>query len=564
MKRPTLMSLVLATVLATLLAWPVAATIRAGLTEQGTAMGGGLFDPAMSGSVGRPLGLAFETLRVVLGAEAIALPLGILLAVLCGRTDIRGRRLVLGVMTLAVFVPLPLHAAAWLGAFGNVGRTQLFDLPPLLVGWTGAAFVHAIAALPWVVLIVGLGLRTVDPALEEMALLERKATSVVLGVSLRRSLGSIGAAAVAVAVLTAGEMTVTDLVQVRTYAEEAYLQAQLGSGPASAARVALPPILVLGTLVAWAVDAFLRSEGTRRLGSSRPARTWRLGAWRAPLSVITLAAVGLLLALPSYGLAWRAGRVAAPGAAPGPLHWTASGFSGTLARAWPDLVSPSALALLPPHSPLGRILAWLLGSPLIATALWSTIAATLAATLAWALAWKARRSPGWRSVAVACVALTLATPGPVVGMGLKLAFLSIPWIHGTPAIVVLCYVVRTLPYALLVIWPAVIAIPDLLIETAQVEGFRPGQVALHVGLPLTRRAIAAGWAIAFVLATGELAASNLLLPPGVRTLTFQVWSLLHYGTESHLAGVGLILTAVYGAAGLAASAALLRWRPPPT
>ena len=47
-------------------------------------------------------------------------------------------------------------------------------------------------------------------------------------VTLRRAVGAIAAAALAVAVLTAGDMTVTDLLQVRTYAEEAYVQFILG------------------------------------------------------------------------------------------------------------------------------------------------------------------------------------------------------------------------------------------------------------------------------------------------------------------------------------------------
>ena len=56
-------------------------------------------------------------------------------------------------------------------------------------------------------------------------------SACLLRVTLRRALGAIAAAALAVAVLTAGDMTVTDLLQVRTYAEEAYLQYSLGRGP---------------------------------------------------------------------------------------------------------------------------------------------------------------------------------------------------------------------------------------------------------------------------------------------------------------------------------------------
>ena len=100
--------------------------------------------------------LAIETDRAwSLATEAIALPLGILLAILLFRTDVWGRRLLLALIGLAAFVPLPLHATAWLGALGNAGRMQAFGVRPILVGRVGAAVVHALAALPWVVLIVG-------------------------------------------------------------------------------------------------------------------------------------------------------------------------------------------------------------------------------------------------------------------------------------------------------------------------------------------------------------------------------------------------------------------------
>ena len=80
----------------------------------------------------------------------------------------------------------------------------------------------------------------VEPELEESALLDYGPGRVLLRVTLRRGVGAIAAAALAVAVLTAGDMTVTDLLQIRTYAEEAYLQYSLGRGPGGAALVALP------------------------------------------------------------------------------------------------------------------------------------------------------------------------------------------------------------------------------------------------------------------------------------------------------------------------------------
>src|SRR4029077_3752159 len=89
----------------------------------------------------------------------------------------------------------------------------------------------------------------VEPELEESALLDFGPLWVMVRVTVRRAIGAIAAAALAVAVLTAGDMTVTDLLQVRTYAEEAYLQYVLWGNPADAAVVSLLPLLVFGLLI---------------------------------------------------------------------------------------------------------------------------------------------------------------------------------------------------------------------------------------------------------------------------------------------------------------------------
>src|SRR5438093_793860 len=86
----------------------------------------------------------------------------------------------------------------------------------------------------------------------------------------------LATAALAVAVLTAGEMTVTDLLVVRTYAEEAYVQFQLGHGPGAAAAVALPPLAVLGGLVFLAARSLLRADPARIPTADTRVRLWGL------------------------------------------------------------------------------------------------------------------------------------------------------------------------------------------------------------------------------------------------------------------------------------------------
>ena len=147
----------------------------------------------------------------------------------------------MGFMAVAAFVPLPLHATAWLGAFGNVGRAQAFGVRPFLVGRFAP-----LSCMPW---RLCLGLCSLWESAWRRSSLSWKSRlcsrllpgAVLVWVTLRRAIGAIAAAGLAVAVLTSGDMTVTDLLQVRTYAEEAFLQYTLGRGPGEAAFVTLPP-----------------------------------------------------------------------------------------------------------------------------------------------------------------------------------------------------------------------------------------------------------------------------------------------------------------------------------
>jgi iron(III) transport system permease protein len=486
-----------------------------------------------TGALSRPVRLAMETIGLVLMTETIALPLGTLLAFLLFRTDVWGRKILMGFMAVAAFVPLPLHATAWLGAFGNVGRAQAFGVRPFLVGRFGAAVVHALAALPWVVLIVGVGLAAVEPELEESALLEVPPWRVLVWVTLRRAIGAIAAAGLAVAVLTSGDMTVTDLLQVRTYAEEAFLQYTLGRGPGEAAFVTLPPLLCLGILILLAGQGLSQVDPARLVSSFDRSRVWSLRRWRFSGGLLLMALVGNLITLPLYSLIWRAGRVGGRATLGRPPTWSLSGLMGTL-----------------------RFAAIEIWDPLQTSLLLTAVAATLATSLACALAWAARRSWAWRSVSFGTLALTLATPGPVAGMALVLAYRDVPPMDDSLMRIVLAETLRALPYALLLLWPVLRSFPQDYLDATALDGYGLLGQMFHVVLPLSRRALMAAWAITFAIGLSELPATNLVMPAGVLTMSFFIWSLLHTGVDSHLAGVALIMLMVVATAGLLAASAI--------
>jgi len=67
--------------------------------------------------------------------------------------------------------------------------------------------------------------------------------------------------------------------------------------------------------------------------------------------------------------------------------------------------------------------------------------------------------------------------------------------------------------------------------------------------------------VSFVLAVGELPASNLVAPPGTELMAGEIWSLLHTGVESHLAGVALVMLGAVAAIGSLVIVALARLEP---
>jgi iron(III) transport system permease protein len=479
-------------------------------------------------------------------------PVGTVLAWLLTRTDLPGRVACLAVLLLNAFTPLPIQALAWLGGFGNLGRQQALGSSPWLVGWPAAAFVHAVAALPWVVLIVGVGVCSVEPELEEAARLHLTPLRVALGVTLRRAWGAIGAACLLVAALAATDMTVTDLIPVRTYAEESYLLSQLGIDQAwLIVRATLPQALVLGAGTAALAIWLSRLDLRRLAGVNRPRWQMSLGRARLPLALAVGCLLALLVGLPLEALIWRAGRVGGGTAGGGP-HWSLGGLLGSLSRAWVDLVSgvgqelqPTQLEpLLPaPGSPTGGV--WqVLRAPLPGSFVWSAAAATVSVALGWTLAWVARGSLVWRITALVLFVLALATPGPIVGLALKQTYAEIRLWNRTPVLVVMGSIVRSLPYSLMLLGPVLWSWPRAWVEEARMAGLGPWRQAGRLALPLTATAAAVAWLFAFVYGLGELPAAYLTRAPGYELVALLVWSLLHTGVESRLAAIGLVLLAL--------------------
>jgi len=556
-----------------LLLWPLASLLALAGGRTAAQQTAGLVAPAM-------LPLAANTLLVVLAAVALALPLGTALAVTLVRTDLPIRRLLTVLVVVPALVPGELHATAWLAAVGQQGVLARWAGGWHLSGLAAAAWIHAMIALPWVVAVVAVAVLAVEPQLEWYGLQVAGAAKTLWHVTLRRSVAGVVAAGVVAAVLTAGEMAVTDLLQVRTYAEAFYVEFVLTGRMVWAARVAVPGMVLLTgllALAAWYVKKLLPG-GLEQLARARPV--FRLGRRRLAAALCVLAVVTLEAGVPVLSLVWRTGEVY-PGGGP----WRRTGRPAASAAA----AASRPPAGLPGQRPngsgpsrpgwsaleLARNLAGSVraaGPELGYSLLLAAAAAGWTVPLALLLAWWARRSRLGRFCTLAVVVLLFALPAPVVGAGVLTALNNVAslgpaggglaaWaaaVLDSPLALIWAQGLRALPFVLLVIGPAVALVPKSTLDWARLAGAGHYRQLWHVVIPAARAAIVVAALLAAVVALGELGASVLVAPPGLQPLSIRIFTLAHTGVESYLSGLCLVLLATIGC-GAAAILLALRW-----
>ncbi|HZZ80092.1 MAG TPA: hypothetical protein VFE62_16380 [Gemmataceae bacterium] len=490
-----------------------------------------------SDDVARITALAANTLGLAAGTVACATPLGLGLAVLLFRTAFLGRRFLLFLLALMLFVPLPVLVSSWQGFFGPDGF-----LPsafwhnaagrPWVSGLGAAIWIHTMWAVPWIAFIVGVGLTWVEPELEEEAAQSIGPWRVLLGVTLPRVRASIVAAAVFVALQTAGEVSVTEMMQVGTLAEETRAQFERAdrSGLARTLLLALPALLVV-----WTTLGLLAMRLERTLPplvpSARELRPLILGpAWlRFAIGVMVIFA----LAAPLASLAWKLGLDSVP------PRWDAETARHFL------------------HSE--AIVNGLTMLQSVGTAL---VTGLLIAVLALIGCWLARDARWLRGFLFAIAVWAWVMPASVVGIGLKelIQLLVEAWPTGpltdalyfapSPLPVMWAQVLRMLPIAIVFLWPVTRLMPSELFEEARLTGASVWTEFLLVVWPMTRRAMAVTALAASALCVGEIAVSGRVETAGWRMFMGVLFNRMHTGADNTVAALSLLLLATVAVLGL--------------
>ena len=479
----------------------------------------------------RLLSLALNTLLLVAGTLTVALPVGVILAVLLYRTDLPLRRWFQFLTVVFLFVPLPLLASAWQAALGTGGWLPVVlwqNQPgqPWTHGLGPAIWLHSLAAIPWVVLLVGQGLCWVEGELEEEALLLVHPLKVLWFVTLPRCRATIIAAGVWVALQAASEITVVYMMQVPTFAEQVHTQFTQGTNPLAEALLLTVP----GVVLAWLAVALIVPRFEKQLPPLStmltPPGLFTLGSARWPSGVAVILLIAFVCVIPLCSLIWKTGLHGAP------REWSAM-------FAWDKFQTTFLM-----H-----------GSQVGGSLLWAAVAGTTTAVLAILCSWVARESHHLRIGLMALAVLAAVLPGPVIGLGLKGVVDAIVTVFPNSFVEQALYigpshlpgmwvqVVRFFPYALLLIWPVVRLIPREYFDLVRVEGGRPIQEFTHVVWPLAGRAALWTAVLTTALSLSEVAASVRVETPGTESFTKLIFDRMHYGVDNDVAALALVLLA---------------------
>lgn len=470
--------------------------------------------------------LTTETFLYALGVIALTLPPAIVTALLLFRTNIVGRGVLHTLLIIWLFLPIYVHIGGWRDLFGPQGWLEIPNpLDPatnLIDGVSGVIFLHCLAAFPWVVFLTGVAFARGPASLEEDARLEASPLAVLTHVTLRRSWDAVLVAATWIVITLFGEMSIASVCNVRTYPEVVFTGIPLGLSIAESSLAIAPGaflIVALVLLAAWLAETVRPKSSETEI---KKPRRLPLKGHRAWCTALVWGIFLFALLPPIIGLVYKVGI-------------TVEQIDGQFVRGWSAM---KALRLT-----LGSVavyqteLTWslLLG---LSAAVTTTILGLLLSDFA------SRSVFSGRVISLLC-GILFALPGPMVGIGLAwgtnqlwLSWLA-PLFDQTLFVPTLAVLTITLPLVTFFYWHAMHGLRQIR-ELAALDGSSWWRTWTRIIIPGNVAAILAGTLIAFVLAINDVAASVLVLPAGIDTISRRIFGLLHFGGEDNVAGILLL------------------------
>lgn len=456
----------------------------------------------------------------------IASALGTILTVLTRRTDLPWRGTIDTLVWIVFFFPSFLIGEAWSLVIIRGGiPDQYLHFSDTFINWffspVGVIFILSLKSFPFAYFSVAAALRWLGSEFEDAARLSgARAWRAWLSINIPLLLPAIFAGG-----LIAFAESLSDFGTAATIAQSSnvtlvtyQIYSAINTSPVDfSLAAALSLLLFIAIALALLVQAGVQRRRSFQVisGRHRPARAISLGVWRWP-ALIFCALVFLVALFIPLAMCLLLSFLHALGNGLTASNWTFDNYTAVLAQG-----SDSFNALL--------------------RTVWLALAAATATTvLGLPIAFIIRRTrlPG-RTLLSMFTLVTIAVPGIILACGYIFAwnapYLSYIGIGGADGIpfygtiwVLLCaFIGGSLPYATRLSIGALEQVGTNLLETARVQGANVWQLLVRIVAPLLSTNLTSIWLLVFTGTMFELAASELLYPPGQPTLPVRIISLFN-------------------------------------
>lgn len=458
----------------------------------------------------------FLSLAVTLLALAVGVPLGVLFA----RASLPLSRLLFAAHVSVVFLPPFLPALGWFHLFGRQGLFGSELSAGVLFSDVGVVLVLAICFTPIITALTAIGVRGVEPSLEEAARLVGSPLRAATLVLVPCAAPAVVLGAIVVFALAFSELGVPMFLRVDVY--PAVVFARLGGmdfAPGEAAIFVLPLVIVALALF-WLERRFAGRRAVAVLGNRAHAREPLFRS--RPMTFVLASLAALPSALPIFSLAAHAGTRAGLEEV---WRWTGDAtWNGLRASAL------AAAAMMLVALVLGRGLA------------------------------RKGAGSGWLD---GLATLAFILPSSIVGVGIMGAWNrpATNWLYASFGILVVGFVARYSAVATRAFAAAVAQVPASLEDAARTVG--AGYLRrLWLLAGMTRRELVATFVLALVFALRDLETAALFYPPGGEPLTVRIFTLEANGPPAVVSALAVLHVLITFAAASVGLVALARRRSP--